>query len=564
MKIVLALPGSAQRRSSSISQAGAEHLGLGYLAAYARGQGHDVTVLNYQMDAYLSRWENVAGEDLLDIDACVDQILAEDPHILGLSVTGITISEAIGMSRAVKARRPSVHICWGGHQAYQSARSILEREASVDTVVVGDGEITLARLAAAIADDAPVGSVPGLWHRENGLPRLSGPPVEPMLDDLPPPHRDTLRQLAERGASITDARISTSRGCPFHCTFCVDPSLGYRQKWRARSGEKVVEEIATLVEDFGIRFFWFSEDNFIPPTRAGRARAFEIARLIGERKLDIGYRALLRADAIDGQHDLMTALVGSGLRCVYMGIESGSPRRLEYFKKNETPELYLRVVRQLQKYNIGLQVGFIMFDPLGNWDDFDNDVRFLYDIEELYLFSNFSQVLDVFPGTEISQMLIRRGLLSADFTYDSPFDEYDYEIPDIGRFGRYLQSSYDQELVDLDKFFQRLRVVDLPTLRRRDGTDPVAGLPAFEDALATAIRTLNQTWLAFLETASASARTGGGETDWAWRLERHKAAARSCYDRFITAAALFPRPLANAVTALPVRFRTEPVLCPGQ
>jgi len=508
MKVVLVLPGNDNYRSSAISQAGAEHLGLGYIAAYARQHGHDVITLNFQVNAYLSYWEGLEQQQTSSVENAIIEILQYDPQVVGISVTGITLTEALGISYGLKKARSNLHISWGGHQAFQSAKDILQRESAVDTIVAGDGEITFTRLLESIGNNGNIGDISGLWYRREEKIIFSGTPPEPNLDELPFPDRDTLQELQQRGAKVTDARISTSRGCPFKCSFCVDPSLGYRKKWRARSAKKVVEEITNLVKHYGISFFWFSEDNFIPPTRVGHRRANEIARLLIERKLDIGYRALLRADAIDGQRDLLKNLVQSGLSCVYMGIESGSPRRLAYFRKHETPELYQRVVKLLREFKIGLQVGFIMFDPLTHWEDLELDAKFLYEIKEMYLYSNFCQVLDVFPGTELSQILIQKGLLDKNFTYDSPFDEYDYEIPALGTMAHAMQSAYKENFVEIDKFFQRLRVVDLPRLWRQSARQKVIGLETLEDLFSSILKKLNQSGLDFFIEVLELAQSG--------------------------------------------------------
>ena len=281
MKVALVLPSSDEKRSSAISQAGAEHLGIGYIAAYLRQKDVPVSIFNFQVDSYLSYWEYAEKAKPKSIEDCAQQILAAEPDMVGMSITGITIREALGISYRLKELRPQIFIVWGGHQAFYSARDLIEREPCVDAVVASDGEITMGRLVDALAANGPLKKIPGLYLRsDEGRMVYTGAPPEPELDDLPEPSRDTLDTLISRGVSVTDARITTSRGCPFKCTFCVDPSLGYRVKWRARCADLVVDEMKNLVDRYGIEFFWFSEDNFIPPTKRGRERASRIADLL--------------------------------------------------------------------------------------------------------------------------------------------------------------------------------------------------------------------------------------------------------------------------------------------
>ena len=56
------------------------------------------------------------------------------------------------------------------------------------------------------------------------------------------------------------ATMITSRGCPFSCTFC-DKSVG-GSRWRARAPEDVVDEMAEVVDRYGVGFVNFYDDNF--------------------------------------------------------------------------------------------------------------------------------------------------------------------------------------------------------------------------------------------------------------------------------------------------------------
>jgi hypothetical protein len=227
-----------------------------------------------------------------------------------------------------------------------------------------------------------------------------------------------------------------------------------------------VEEIRLLSHKYGITHFWFSDDNFTLPTVRGRLRAMELAESLIGANLGITYRVLMRADAVDGQDKLIEALARSGLTCVYMGIESGSPRRLAYLDKHTNPDVYRRAIRLVREHRIGLQVGFIMFDPLTSWADLAIDARFLRDTEEAYLYTNYSQILYAYPGTAVAKQLVERRLLKADFNYRSGYCEYEYEVPAIGRLANLMHKANDKDWVDVDDFFRRLRMIDVPGLYR--------------------------------------------------------------------------------------------------
>jgi 5-methoxy-6-methylbenzimidazole methyltransferase len=551
--VALVLPSSDEKRSSAISQAGAEHLGLGYIAAYLRSRHVPVTVFNFQVDSYVSYWELAERARPLSAESCVQRILASGADIVGMSITGITIREALDISNRLKELRRDIFIVWGGHQAFYSARDLIERELSVDAVVASDGEITMGALVDSLSFGGDIRTIPGLYLRDaDGKMLYTGAPPEPELDDLPQPSRDTLEAMIARGMNVTDARISTSRGCPFKCTFCVDPSLGYRVKWRARSAELVVAEMKDLVARYGIKFFWFSEDNFILPTRQGRERATRIADMLVEAGLDIGYRALLRADAINGETEMVDKLIRSGLRCVYIGIESGSPRRLQYLKKHETPEEYREVLEQLKQTRVGLQIGFIMFDPFTSWEDLALDAEFLRSVGQMYLYSNYCQTLDVFPGTDISLTLIDRGMLDKNFSYDSPYDEYEWEIPAIGRVGRAFMKAYTSQLIEMDKYFQRFSVVDLPTVWRAchagDLSEAVA--ESIQNVADRHLDALNTAGFTFFQNALALGQSVWSEQEFNKLVLRHYRDTVGIRAAMIQDLRKFPATAVDRITSL--------------
>lgn len=540
MKVVLVLPSSGFRRSSPTSATGAEHLGLGYIAAYLRQFGHEVIILNFQV-------EEAFSSTSLTTKYAAEKILSYNPDIVGMSITGMTISEALLIASQIKQTRPFLHICWGSHQASSCASEILKHEPCVDTITVGDGEIPWQKLLAALENGEPLSKVPGLWYRENGLVIFSGPPPEPDLNTLPFPSRDTLEELIQRNINISDARISTSRGCPFNCTFCVYPALGYQKRWRARTASSIVDEIKYLNKTYGISQFWFNDDNFVIPTKQGRLRVLDIAERLIKESIDITYRVLMRADAVNGQKELIETLVRSGLICVYIGIESGSPRRLGYFDKRTTPDIYRRAVELVREQRIGLQIGFIMFDPMTSWDDLEIDARFLSDIEEMYLFSNYSQVLDVYPGTPISKTLMDKGLLAKNFNYSSNYRAYSYENHKIGILADTINAAYSREWVEIDDFFRRLRMIDVPRLYRCETGSLVDDL---SHEVETKIRDLNKKGTALFFYLLDLGREGADKSKILSSIRRHYHDSLKSKGEIISKLQLFPDKILKHLSAL--------------
>src|SRR3954453_11050643 len=114
-----------------------EPLGLELVAAAARAAGHDVRLIDLQVESH---------RDLLHL------IETWRPEAIAFSCNYLAnIPEIIDAAKAAKARFPSIFVCVGGHSASFVAPAILEHgQGAVDCVLRGEGEAGFPLLLAAI------------------------------------------------------------------------------------------------------------------------------------------------------------------------------------------------------------------------------------------------------------------------------------------------------------------------------------------------------------------------------------------------------------------------------
>ena len=105
-----------------------------------------------------------------------------------------------------------------------------------DVVVLGEGENVFRQV---LEDRCP--------------PVVRGTPVED-LDSLPWPDYSISPEVMRRMRYVP---VSTSRGCPYNCSFCSATKM-FGRRYRFRSPENVVEELAYRVS-LGQRRFFFTE-----------------------------------------------------------------------------------------------------------------------------------------------------------------------------------------------------------------------------------------------------------------------------------------------------------------
>lgn len=307
-----------------------EHLGLGYLTAVLRNAGAMVKII----EAPLMEQRN---------SQVLDEISEWKPDMVGISLT--TISVAHAQRFGIELRQLLGAKCFifaGGALATHSGANLLKLEGwnFLDGLIRGEGEIPVLRLAEAIHTKGDLKTVPNLIYRDSfGIQQNPLTRAVENLDDLPDPARD---QLEQHNGYLSIIRLSSSRGCTAHCTFCNAPHARNRigpsvKGWRGASPKRVVDEIERLVHKYNFHTFDFVDSTFEDPDggRIGKARVRRIAEEILERGLKIYYNVCMQAyNWHEEDEPLLDLLWRSGLEKVNVGIESGSETGLKRWQKN--------------------------------------------------------------------------------------------------------------------------------------------------------------------------------------------------------------------------------------
>ena len=190
--------------------------------------------------------------------------------------------------------------------------------------------------------------------------------------------------------------MMTSRGCPFHCTFCASQSLW--KNCRARSAKSIADEIEELIKNFGIKEIYLFDDTF----NLNLKRAEEICDEIINRRLKICLR--VQARVLPMTEQLLKKMKKAGCWCIYYGIESGNEMVLKDIKKNISLEQARKTFRMTE--NAGIRTfGFFMIGlPKDDRKTIEDTLNFALEINPDFV--NFG-ILIVYPGTEIYELAIK-------------------------------------------------------------------------------------------------------------------------------------------------------------
>ncbi len=383
-------------------------IGLAYIASNLEKNGFNVKIL----DTLVEGWETkIEDQDSITIGISDDKIKEiikeENPDFFGISSMFTTQSEQPHkLAKLIKEVFPNKKIIIGGPHASANAKEILN-DKNFDFVVIGEGEITLVNLLNNIDNPEKVNGI--AFRKKEKIEFTNPADFIHNLDELPFPAYHLLnmkkyKEYTKKGFSprryvskgAIDITLITSRGCPFNCIFCaVHKTVGF--KWRPRSSKNVVDEIEFLNKEYGIKTFFFEDDNFSFDLN----RAKDILRDILNRKLQITWSAPngIRADILD--EELIDLIKKTNCLRIRIAIEHGDQIFLnEVVNKRMDLDKLKTAVKLLRKKKINVDGFFILGIPGETDKTARNSINFAKELSAFGLNPILGMAMP-FPGTRM-------------------------------------------------------------------------------------------------------------------------------------------------------------------
>jgi anaerobic magnesium-protoporphyrin IX monomethyl ester cyclase len=373
-------------------------LGLGSLAAVLKQAGFNVVIL----DNYL--YEK-------PLDRLTDDIRSIKPDLIGITVNVASTSTSADIVSALS--RENIPLVVGGPQVTVDPVGTLKR-LNAQIGVVGEGEETFLELSRILNETKNLSfshlrQVAGLVLRDNENGQYFLTPSRPHIKDLDKlpfvpvsifPYQEYQHTSPELNAAPL-GWMSTSRGCPWNCSFCSNIIVWGRQ-YRCMSPKRVVDEMQYLADNFGIRAINFREDNFT----VNRQRVMDICSLISQRNLKIEWMCESRVDIVD--EELLTSMKQAGCSAVYFGIESGSQRVLDILRKETTVQQNESAVKLCKKVGIKPIISIMLGIPRQTLQENYETIKFVKKLDPEIAYFN---VFMGFQGTELYNYIIEHNLI---------------------------------------------------------------------------------------------------------------------------------------------------------
>jgi radical SAM superfamily enzyme YgiQ (UPF0313 family) len=356
-------------------------LGIGYLAAALERAHVEVKVLDLVVFPY-SR-------------AFLEKVLTEfKPHVIGATAVTMTFNDAIKVITDAKSISPHLTTVMGGPHISFCAEETLREYPALDLVVIGEGDETVVELTQALENQGDIRRIRGMAYREGSDIRFTEarpPSIDVNTLPFPARHLLPLSRYRALGAPIT---MTTSRGCPYQCIFCVGRRM-VGAKVRYRNAQNVVDEFQYL-STLGFRQINVVDDLFT----ADKNHCIAICDEIIARDIRVKWTSFARADTVSP--DLLKRMRQAGCYAIAFGFESSNPDILKTIKKGITAEQMTEAVRMCVEADIIPHGSFILGLPGETPQTMKETVDF-----ERYLDGMGAMVgshfLAPFPGTRVRE-----------------------------------------------------------------------------------------------------------------------------------------------------------------
>jgi radical SAM superfamily enzyme YgiQ (UPF0313 family) len=345
------------------------------------------------------------------------------------SMTGYA-STTKRVARRVKELDSSIFQIWGGiHPIIHPEDAI---DCDVDAICNGEGEFAFEEFLAAFREGRDYTGVGNFWFRRGEevirnpfLPLMSSEEMETLPFSL---YRDDSERIYRPGKGFQPLTLGDyvrndglsytaiwSIGCPFHCTYCgntkfIANDLTYK-RIRHPSARYMIDQIKDVVSRSPqIRHVNFQDDSFMA---IPYPQLEEFAEM-WKAELDLPF-AVYGVIPNYVKQDKFEILTWAGMNRIRMGIQSGSQRILDFYRRPSPPAKILAAGEVLggfagtePRYHLPPLLDIIVDNPIETRQDVIDTLELMYEMPRPYNLLILS--LKIIPNTALEDAMRERGL----------------------------------------------------------------------------------------------------------------------------------------------------------
>jgi anaerobic magnesium-protoporphyrin IX monomethyl ester cyclase len=291
------------------------------------------------------------------------QLAAMAPDIVGFSMSyDASYPWLKSMAAAVREHDPDICVVAGG-PAVTTAYAEVIAGCDLDACCYSEGEVALKELVDA--DDLQAALARDPWVTKT---KVHAAPIYDDLDsiidvdyalvDVPAySMKEAFSPFTKFSASSKQFFIVTSRGCPFKCVFCAEPSF-HGANMRYVTVDRAVEHVASLKDRYGLTILTIYDDQIL----MNKQRAKEFFAKLAPLNIRVEMPNGVTLSYID--EEMAAVMKLAGVDTLFLAIEHGSKRVLKDIIRK--PIAYSRIkptITLLQAAGIYCQGFFVIGLP---------------------------------------------------------------------------------------------------------------------------------------------------------------------------------------------------------
>jgi Radical SAM superfamily len=299
------------------------------------------------------------------------------------------------IAKCIKATLGALIVVGGEYNQFSPISDMFEEVHEmgvIDFYIHGPGEEALQHLLTALETGSSLAEVRGLVYEEDGTikrnDRAAGARkiLPPCIEGFPLPlyewkpdkvirrllsrHCQDRRVAIEKPSSVGYLPFQLITVCPNRCAFCSASGV-YPSRDSIMDPGEAVTRLGELSERYGTKNFFFLDDSLNISRKYMESFCDELI----QSKLGLRWSDCVRANNLD--EGLLIKMREAGAVRLVIGLESASPRMLEFINKRVSREQVAQVLKWTHNAGIMTSIEFIAGFPTETDDDIQASIDFL-------------------------------------------------------------------------------------------------------------------------------------------------------------------------------------------
>ncbi|MBE6674490.1 MAG: DUF4080 domain-containing protein [Ruminococcaceae bacterium] len=343
------------------------------------------TLAVWYLAAALKKYNNVECEVLEATinepkEKVLEKILFQNADLVAFSTYIWNKNETLWLAKKVKDATDA-KVLLGGPEVSYNAESLLKNNSFIDYIISGEGEEPLSQLCSGV----PIELIDGVSFKKGGEVFIK----QPFFSSKNPPNPYSQKYLDTLNGRI--AYIETSRGCPFHCAFCLSGRCEGVKFFDLEESKKNI----ILLANSGTQTVKFIDRTF----NANKKRAREIFEFIIDQygksiPENVCFHFEIEGELLDTQTVNLLARAPKGLIQFEIGLQSFNEQTLIAVNRRTNLDLLCENIKKLLMLgNIHVHIDLIIGLPYENLNSFKRTFDLAYRLKPHMLQVGFLKLL---------------------------------------------------------------------------------------------------------------------------------------------------------------------------